>query len=89
MESGVVMSLLDLILSRRSIRSYEPKDVPEDVLKQILEAGRQAPSAANRQPIRFVIVKDSDAKKKSAAFLIALLRIRPLSLLDVPTKNLF
>ena len=54
------MSLLDLILSRRSIRRYETKYISEEVLKQILEAGRQAPSAANRQPIRFVIVKDHD-----------------------------
>jgi len=54
------MSLLDLILSRRSIRRYENKDIPEEVLQQILETGRQAPSAANRQPIRFVIVKDHD-----------------------------
>jgi len=57
------MSLLDLILSRRSIRRYENKDIPEEVLQQILEAGRQAPSAANRQPIRFVIVKDQDILK--------------------------
>jgi len=54
------MSLIDTILTRRSIRRYETKDVPEEVLQQILEAGRQAPSAANRQPIRFVIVNDHD-----------------------------
>ena len=53
-----LMSLIDYILTRRSIRRYEAKDIPEEVLRQILEAGRQAPSAANRQPIRFVIVKD-------------------------------
>ncbi len=52
------MSLIDFILNRRSIRRYETKDIPEEVLRQILEAGRQAPSAANRQPICFVIVKD-------------------------------
>ena len=57
------MSLLDLILSRRSIRSYETKDLPEEVLMQILEAGRQAPSAVNRQPIRFVVVNDNDMMK--------------------------
>lgn len=54
------MSLLDLILSRRSIRRYENKDIPEEVLQQILETGRQAPSATNRQPIHFVIVTDRD-----------------------------
>ena len=57
------MSLLDLILSRRSIRHYENKDIPEEVLQQILETGRQAPSAANRQPIRFIIVNDHDILK--------------------------
>jgi nitroreductase len=57
------MSLLDLILSRRSIRDYEKKDIPQEVLQQILEAGRQAPSAANRQPIRFVVVTDHDILK--------------------------
>ena len=58
------MSLLDLILSRRSIRRYENKEIPEELLERILEAGRQAPSAANRQPIRFVVVKDYDILKK-------------------------
>ena len=58
-----LMSLIDNILTRRSIRRYETKDIPEEVLQQILEAGRQAPSAANRQPIRFVIVKDHDILK--------------------------
>ena len=57
------MSLLDLILTRRSIRRYEDKDIPEEVLQQILETGRQAPSAANRQPIRFVVVNDHDMLK--------------------------
>ena len=57
------MSLIDVILTRRSIRCYEAKEVPEKVLQQILEAGRQAPSAANRQPIRFIVVKDHDLLK--------------------------
>jgi nitroreductase len=57
------MSLIDLILSRRSIRKYENKKIPKDVLKQILESGRQAPSAINRQPIHFVIVNDQNILK--------------------------
>jgi nitroreductase len=57
------MSLLDLILTRRSIRKYEDKDIPEEILQQILESGRQAPSAVNRQPIHFVIVNDHDLLK--------------------------
>ena len=57
------MSLLDLILSRRSIRDYQEKEIPENVLQKILEAGRQAPSAANRQPIHFVVVNDPEIRK--------------------------
>ena len=58
------LSLVDIVLSRRSIRSYEKKEVPMDVLNQILEAGRQAPSAANRQPFHFIVVTDENIKKE-------------------------
>jgi len=57
------MSPIDYILSRRSIRRYQTKDIPQDILQQILEAGRQGPSAANRQPVRFVIVNDRNLLK--------------------------
>ena len=58
------MSQIDTILNRKSIRRYQNKDIPEDILGKILEAGRCAPSAANRQPIRFIVLKDSETKKK-------------------------
>jgi nitroreductase len=58
------MSILDSILNRRSIRRYQKKEIPQGVLLQILEAGRQAPSAVNRQPIRFVIVTDPSILKE-------------------------
>jgi len=51
-------------LSRRSIRRYENKRVPEDVLNKILEAGRQAPSAHNKQPWRFIVITDDEIKEK-------------------------
>ena len=57
------MSIVDSILSRRSVRKYENKKIPQEVINQILEAGRQAPSAANKQPIRFVVVKDGEIAK--------------------------
>ncbi len=57
------MSLIDTILSRRSIRRYQQKEIPKDILGKILEAGRQAPSAANRQPWHFIVVDDLEAKK--------------------------
>ena len=63
------MSFIDCILTRRSIRRYEKKDISEDALAQILEAGRQAPSAVNKQPIHFIIVKDNEIKKGFSNFL--------------------
>ncbi|MDT8782150.1 MAG: nitroreductase family protein [Candidatus Bathyarchaeia archaeon] len=57
------MSDLDVILTRRSIRRYETRDIPQDVLENIFEAGRQSPSAVNKQPIRFIAVTDKELKK--------------------------
>ena len=57
------MSVLDVILNRRSIRKYDDKDIPQDVLETIMEAGRQSPSAANRQPYHFIVVTNSEIKK--------------------------
>ncbi len=58
------MSLIDVILSRRSIRKYERKDIPQEILNKILEAGRQAPSARNIQPWHFIVIKDEKLKEK-------------------------
>lgn len=54
------------IMARRSVRKYQPKPVPQEDLTTILEAGRQAPSAANRQPWHFVVVCDEAQKRKLA-----------------------
>ena len=48
------MDFRDVICGRESVRSYDPtKPVDKLVLERILEAGRVAPSAANKQPWRF------------------------------------
>ncbi len=55
------MNFLEIINRRESIRSYDPtKQIPEDVLLYILEAGRLAPSAANFQPWQFVVVSSPE-----------------------------
>lgn len=64
-------SLVDVVLSRRSIRHYERKEIPKDVLENILEAGRQAPSAMNRQPWHFIVVTNNDIKKELSKWLFA------------------
>lgn len=45
------------------MRKYENKEIPKEIISQILEAGRQAPSAANKQPIRFIVVNDGEITK--------------------------
>jgi len=60
------MSLVDIILKRRSIRNYRNESIPEKVLRNILEAGRMAPSANNSQPWHFVVITESKLKEKLA-----------------------
>ena len=57
------MKCIDQILSRRSIRKYTDEPVSEDVLNNILEAGRRAPSATNNQPWHFVVARDQKGKE--------------------------
>jgi nitroreductase len=72
------MSLIDVILTRRSIRRYEDKEIPKDVLDQIVEAGRQSPSAVNKQPYRFVVVTRSEIKKEMKAIFSRFLEKAPV-----------
>ncbi|OHB83027.1 MAG: nitroreductase [Planctomycetes bacterium RIFCSPHIGHO2_02_FULL_38_41] len=58
------MNFYEVIKKRCSIRSYKPNPVEEEKLNRILEAARMAPSAANRQPICFVIIKDEKTKQQ-------------------------
>ena len=60
------MQTLETIFARRSIRAYQGTPIPAQDLQQILEAGRQAPSAANRQPWHFVVVTEPAQRKALA-----------------------
>jgi nitroreductase len=62
----VARDTIAAIMERRSIRKYEPKPIPEDDLHTIIEAGRHAPSAANRQPWHFIVVTDPEQRRKVA-----------------------
>lgn len=64
--------VIEIIDKRRSIRSYEPKPVPQDVINMIIEAGNKAPSTGRMvkgnvlqfQPWRFVVVQDPVFKQQ-------------------------
>jgi nitroreductase len=57
-------AFLDLVRSRRSTRHFRPDPVPPDLLDELLEAARWAPSGFNLQPTHFVVVTDPAAKAK-------------------------
>lgn len=61
------MDVNKAVRSRRSIRSYDTRDVEETKLLRILDAGRLSPSAGNRQERRFVVVKDAGKRQLLSA----------------------
>jgi nitroreductase len=60
------MELKETIKRRQSIRDYEDKPVPEDKLLKVLEAARLAPSGANRQAWKFVVVREGKRRQELA-----------------------
>ncbi len=57
---------LDLAQARYSVRSYLPQPVEQEKVTRILEAGRIAPSAKNRQPYRFLVVQSPERLEQLA-----------------------
>jgi len=60
------MDGLVMIKTRRSVRKYIKKQIPNDVITQIIDCARLAPSANNKQPWLFVVVKNEELKKQIA-----------------------
>jgi len=58
------MDIFEAIKERRSIRRYRTDAVPQELLQQVLEAARVAPSAANRQAWKFVVVTDAATRQE-------------------------
>jgi nitroreductase len=54
----MIMNCKETIFSRHSVRSFLPNPIPPDVMDDILEAGRVAPSTQNRQPWRFIVMQN-------------------------------
>jgi len=61
------MDIVDCIRTRPAVRGFRPDPIPEDVVKKILDAGRQAHSQRNRQPWRFVVIQDRHTLKQIGA----------------------
>jgi nitroreductase len=54
------------IVSRREVREYDDRPLPEDAVRRILEAGRLAGSSRNRQQRRFVVLRDRGLREHAA-----------------------
>ncbi len=61
------MELDESIRKRVSVKSYLDKDVPNDILGLILEAGSLAPSAGNLQNWKFIVIRDQEKKQEISA----------------------
>jgi len=61
---GMIMDFMKVVESRRSVRSFENKEIPEDEIEEIIEIGHMAPSAGNRQARDFIIIKDEEEKDR-------------------------
>lgn len=77
------MKIIDIIRSRKSVRSFKPDPIPTDILKEILEAGRLAPSAQNRQPWRYIVFTDP-AEIRTLAKKTGLIGISNFFIKDAP-----
>lgn len=60
------MNVKKAIKNRYSVRSYKDKEIPQEKLELVLEAGRLAPSGHNSQEWKFIVVTDEDTRQKLA-----------------------
>ena len=67
--------LFNIIKNRRSIRRYNNKPVPQELILRLLEAAMWAPSAHNRQPWRFAVLTQTTDKDRLAQAMGARLRV--------------
>ncbi|MFW6230707.1 MAG: nitroreductase family protein [Nanoarchaeota archaeon] len=60
------MDVREAIKTRRSVKKYLDKAVPDNIIGSIVEAGSLAPSAGNKQPWKFIVIKDPDTRENVA-----------------------
>ena len=53
-------NLMELLKTRRTYRRFEQKAIDQEIIDEILLAARYASSAANRQPVSYIVIKDAD-----------------------------
>src|SRR4030067_1328030 len=86
------MDIFEALKNRRSIRSFEDKPVPEELVKKIIEAGQWAPSACNRQDWKFIVIDDKEVReqitKNTSAYFVGKAPLLIMVLYSNRTDNL-
>lgn len=59
-------NVYELIKHKHAVRQFSDEPLPEEVLRQIVDAGRRSPSWQNAQPWRFIVVQDAERRQKIA-----------------------
>jgi nitroreductase len=60
------MDFLKILKERRSIRKYQKKEVPKEIIEDIIDCARFAPTAINIQPWEFIVITDKNKREKIA-----------------------
>lgn len=83
------MDVFEAIRNRRSIRKYKDTQIEDEKLEKMLETARIAPSAANRQEWKFILVKDDEKREKlvDAAHGQKFLRQAPVVIVACSTES--
>lgn len=58
------IGLFEAMYTQRSIRQFKPDPVPDDLVHKLIESATKAPSGANRQPWRFIVIRDPESKRR-------------------------
>ena len=60
------IGLFDAIYTQRAIRQFKGDPVPDELIHRLIEAATKAPSGANRQPWRFLVIRPEETKRRIA-----------------------
>jgi 3-hydroxypropanoate dehydrogenase len=69
MSQAYAAALQQAFLDARTQNAWQPKDVPDSLLRQLVDTAKMGPTSANCQPARFVFVKSKEAKQRLKPFL--------------------
>jgi nitroreductase len=58
------MNVHEAVITRRTIRQYQPRPIVRESLLRLVDAGRLAPSAANLQPLEFIVIDEPEVRER-------------------------